>query len=318
MIYNILGKSGIKVSKIAYGTLTTSPLQNNFSIEDSAHLMYFAYNNGINFYDTAELYNNYSHINLFLKLIGKNNRDKVVISTKSYAYDLNSAKASVQKALNEMNTDYIDIFMLHEQESYHTFRGHYEALEYLTKLKKEGIIKSVGFSTHYVQACIDSKKFNELDLVHPIYNRTGLGIVDKDIQAMEIALKELYEIGLGIFAMKPLGGGHFYKNYYDSIKYVLDKEFIHSVAIGMKSKEEIVSNIKILDGIRDIEYENRLPLIGKKLMIHDWCSGCMNCMDACHQNALFLEDNKMKVNIERCVLCGYCASKCKDFCIKVI
>ncbi len=45
-------------------------------------------------------------------------------------YTEDMAKESLDLALRELDTDYIDIFLLHEQESIHTLRGHYEAIEY--------------------------------------------------------------------------------------------------------------------------------------------------------------------------------------------
>lgn len=43
---------------------------------------------------------------------------------------IKTAEASLKKALLELNVDYIDLFMLHEQEGEHTFKGHFEAIEY--------------------------------------------------------------------------------------------------------------------------------------------------------------------------------------------
>ena len=80
MEYNILGKSGIKVSKICFGTLTLGPLQKNYSVREGANLLSYAYDKGINFLDTAELYDNYAQIKE--SLINRP-RDSVNIITKS-------------------------------------------------------------------------------------------------------------------------------------------------------------------------------------------------------------------------------------------
>ncbi len=82
--------------------------------------------------------------------IKKSNKD-IVIATKSYAYSEESARASVEKARREMDVDVIDIFLLHEQESRLTLKGHREALEYYLSMKEKGIIKAVGVSTHNVE-----------------------------------------------------------------------------------------------------------------------------------------------------------------------
>jgi len=59
-----LGNTNIDVSRLCFGSLTISPLQRNLSYEKGAELLKYAFNKGINFLDTAELYNNYEHINL--------------------------------------------------------------------------------------------------------------------------------------------------------------------------------------------------------------------------------------------------------------
>ena len=67
----------------------------------------------------------YAHIREAIRLSGGK---KPVISAKCYAYDTEGARASLEKARKEMDIDYIDIFMMHEQESRLTLRGHREAL----------------------------------------------------------------------------------------------------------------------------------------------------------------------------------------------
>src|SRR5699024_11157257 len=165
----------------------------------------YAYDKGINFLDTAEIYDNYKYIKEALKSI---NREDYVISTKTYAYTKDLAKQSLEQALRELDTDYIDIFMLHEQESVHTINGHYEAIEYFIEAKKQGKIRSIGISTHRIDAAKAIKNFDEIEIIHPIVNKKGLGINDGTIHDMLKVLKELKEMGKGIYSMKPLGGGH--------------------------------------------------------------------------------------------------------------
>ncbi|WP_422449423.1 aldo/keto reductase, partial [Thermoanaerobacterium sp. DL9XJH110] len=77
-------------------------------------------------------------------------RTDYTISTKTYAYTEEMAENSLHKAMKEIGTDYIDIFLLHEQESIHTIRGHYPAIEYLLKAKEAGKIRALGISTHKI------------------------------------------------------------------------------------------------------------------------------------------------------------------------
>jgi diketogulonate reductase-like aldo/keto reductase len=73
-----------------------------------------------NFIDTAEMYETYEHIREAIRISGKH----PVVATKSYAYSKEGARASLEKARKELDLDVIDIFLLHEQESEHTLRGH--------------------------------------------------------------------------------------------------------------------------------------------------------------------------------------------------
>ena len=148
MEYNKLGSTKLEVSKICFGSLTLSPLQANLSLDESFKLLKAAFDNGINFIDTAEIYENYPQ----LKEALKHNDQDIIVSTKCYAYTKEMMKDSLEKARRELDRDVIDIFLLHEQESMLTIKGHWEAVEYLIKAKEAGLVKAIGISTHHTKA----------------------------------------------------------------------------------------------------------------------------------------------------------------------
>ncbi|MFA7573108.1 MAG: aldo/keto reductase, partial [Lutispora sp.] len=228
MKYENLGNTDIVVSKLCFGSLTISPLQSNLKLEDGVRVIEEAFERGVNFIDTAELYENYSYI----KEAIKSKRDRFIISTKSYAYSHEGGEKSLKKALTELDTDYIDIFSLHEQESEHTLRGHSEALEYLAKARDKGYIRALGISTHNVAGVRAALKYDDIQIIHPIYNKAGLGITDGTILDMQKAIEEANAHGKGIYSMKPLGGGNLLSNVEASIGFVLENPNIHSVAVG--------------------------------------------------------------------------------------
>ncbi|SHH06938.1 aldo/keto reductase [Tepidibacter thalassicus] len=316
MEYNVLGKTGFKVSKMCFGALTIGPLQKNFNPKYGASIILEAFESGVNFIDTAELYGTYAHINEVFKFY---QRDKIILITKSYSYSKETAKESLEKALREMNTDYIDGFLLHEQESEHTLRGHYEALEYFIKMKEKGYIRAVGISTHTISAVKAASKINEIDIIHPIVNKAGIGIYDGNIEQMLEAIREAKKNNIGIYAMKPLGGGNLIHSYDEALDYVLNLKEIDSIAIGMQSKEEVKANILKFEG-KKIPDEIKEKLNNKKRELHiaNWCEGCGSCVSKCTHKALSIVNNKAVVDKDKCVLCGYCSKYCKDFCIKVI
>ncbi|MBS4535372.1 aldo/keto reductase [Clostridium sp. D2Q-14] len=311
-----LGNTNIDVSRLCFGSLTISPLQRNFSYKEGAKLIRYAFDRGINFLDTAELYDNYGHINLFLKDI---DRKDFVIATKSYSYSKETAENSLMKALNELGTDYIDLFLLHEQESEHTIKGHYEAIEYFIKAKEKGIIRSIGISTHRVEGVLAAAKYNEIEVVHPIINKIGIGIQDGDSNDMINAIKKCHALGKGIYGMKPLGGGHLLKNVEEAFNYVQDIKEIHSIAIGMQSHLEVDANVNLIEK-RTInkDIEKKLRKSNRKLHIADWCVGCGRCQEICRHNAIKIVNGKAQVDKNKCVLCGYCGRYCNEFCIKII
>lgn len=311
-----LGNTNIEVSRLCFGSLTISPLQRNFSFDKGAELIKYGFDRGINFLDTAELYNNYGHINKFLKKI---NRKEFVIATKSYSYSNETAKISLEKALKELDTDYIDLFLLHEQESEHTIRGHFEAIEYFIKAKEKGLIRAIGISTHRVEGVLAASKYDEIEVVHPIINKLGIGIQDGTTSDMINAIKKCHSLGKGIYGMKPLGGGHLLNNVEEAFNFVQDIKEINSIAIGLQSKTEIDANINLLEKRAiDNNLKDKLRNTNRKLHIAEWCIGCGECVKVCQHNALRLVENKSTVDRGKCVLCGYCGKYCKEFCIKII
>jgi aryl-alcohol dehydrogenase-like predicted oxidoreductase len=315
MEYNYLGNTGIKVSKMAFGTLTVSPLQRNMEISESLKVFMEAYKRGVNFFDTAEGYNNYDHLKNFLKHV---NREDVIISTKTYAYSREQAKASVDKALKEIDTSYIDIFMLHEQLNENTLRGHYDAIEYFIEMKKKGVIRAIGISTHFVECVKAFNKFDELEVIHPIINKNGLGICDGNVNDMIEALSNL-DKSKGIFGMKSLGGGNLLSEINECFDFVLNLDFLDSIAVGMQNINEVKFNVNKFENIKNSKLLiDSLNFQKRKLHIGDWCIGCGKCLEACQQGALRIENNKAVVDEDKCTLCGYCSAKCYEFCIKII
>lgn len=310
-----LGNTDIEVSRLCFGSLTMTPFQANLSIKEGSDLIKYAYKKGINFIDTAEIYENYQYIREALKGI---NRHDYIITTKCYAYTREMAKASLELALKKLKTNYIDIFMLHEQESIHTLRGHWDAIEYFLEAKKMGKIRAIGISTHRVEGVLGATQVGEIEVIHPIVNKEGIGIQDGNIEDMLIAIEKAYNKGKGIYGMKPLGGGHLINKAQEAFNFVKHLPYIHSIAIGMQSREEIDCNIDLMEkGIIPEHLSKKMKKKNRKLIIADYCMGCGNCVDICKHKGIEIINGKAVPN-ENCVLCSYCARNCPEFCIKVI
>ena len=309
-----LGASGLRVSKLCFGTLTMSPLQQNMSPEAGARLLIHAYERGINFLDTADLYETYPHIRLALK-----EAPGYVISTKAYCYDRETAQAALERAFRGTGRDYIDLFMLHEQESLYTLRGHEEALIFLEEQRQRGHIGAVGVSTHFSACARACARFPAVRVVHPLINVGGIGIQDGTREDMETAIAHCREHGIGIFAMKPLGGGHLIQSNREALEWALQSPLLDSVAVGMQTIEEIDANVDLCEGNPEaFERLDALRTRKRRVMVHDYCEGCGKCAARCQQHAIQILDGRANVDPEKCVFCGYCARVCPQFCIKVV
>ena len=309
-----LGNTKLEVSPICFGTLVIGPLQANFDIEKGAEIIAHAIDSGINFFDTAQLYETYGYLKRAIEITRKHD---IVISSKTYAYTRELAIQAVEQARWELNRDVIDIFMLHEQESIYTLNGHKEALETLLEYKSKGIIKAVGASMHHIAAVYGAIEYN-LDVIHPMLNIQGLGIADGTKNQMEQALKAAYDAGLGIFSMKPLGGGNLHKQADECLKYIFTRDYLHSVAIGMQSAAEVDANCEFYETGKFAESSLKLlQTQPRKLHIDSWCEACGKCVKRCGQNALHISNGQVVVN-NKCVLCGYCSTVCEQWAIKIV
>lgn len=313
-----LGARGPRVSRLCFGTLTMGPLQRDLPAETGAELICYAAERGINFVDTAEIYGTYAHIAMAIRRF-----PDLCVATKTYAFDENGAARSLEKAQEGLGREYIDIFLLHEQESIHTLRGHEKALSFFAQKKQEGVIGAIGISTHHVAAVTAAahfgKAFGGLDIIHPILNREGLGIVDGSRAEMEEACALAKAEGIGIFAMKPLGGGHLIDAPQSAFAYLMDSPYVDAVAVGMQSRAEIDFNAGVWCGLSpDLATRNACSQALRQIMVHDWCTGCGLCVSRCGQRAIEIRKGKAQVDSARCVRCGYCAASCPQFCIKVI
>lgn len=316
MEYRYLGNTGIKVSRLCFGSLTIGPMQSNLNVEEGARVIAKAVSMGVNFIDTAKFYNMYPYIKRAIEITGRND---LIISSRSYDYTYDGMKESVAEALEGLGTSQIGIFGLHEQESELTLKGHGDAIEYLIEAKKKGIIKAIGVSTHNVCVVEAVCKMPEIDVVFPILNYKGIGIGDGSVDDMLAAIKKAKKCGKGIYIMKPIGGGNLIGDVEKCLNFVLCNEDIDSIAVGMQSESEIVANICIFEG-REIpdSVRQKLRNTKRRLLIDTWCQGCGRCVERCGSKALKLVDGKSTVDQDKCKLCGYCAGVCPEFCIKII
>lgn len=239
MLYTKLPHSQLEVSKICLGTMTWGKQNTQ---EEAYAQMDYALDQGINFFDTAELYpvpahaDRYAHTEIIIgnwfKKTG--NRDKIVLASKiagkaaftrfirTTGFRREAILEAVDGSLKRLQTDYIDLYQLHWPErttNYFGQRGYipsitdywkdniHQVLETLNDLIKEGKIRQVGLSN---ETPWGTMRFLEESKVHPDLPRMIT------IQNAYSLLNRLFEVGLseismreniGLLAYSPLGFG---------------------------------------------------------------------------------------------------------------
>ena len=304
------------VSRLCYGTLTIGPLQARLSLAEGSALLEAAYQQGVTFFDSAESYGTYPYLKELIRKVGRHN---IVLTGKSYAADATEARQAVYAALEALGTDYIDIFLLHEQLSESSLRGHAEALQAYVELKQQGVLRAVGLSTHHIAAVQASILRSEIDVLHPLYNMQGYGIQDGSAAHMLAAIRENVDMGKGVYAMKVLGGGHLIPSYSEAFDHVLGIDCFTSIAVGMQSLQEIAVNTALFThedpSPSDIRWLAQQP---RKLHIEDYCQACGRCVAVCPTGALRIDHGKLHVRYDTCFTCGYCGKVCPHMALKVL
>ncbi|MGI6037152.1 MAG: aldo/keto reductase [Limnochordia bacterium] len=304
-----------RVSRLCFGSLALGPLQNRLPLSEGAALLREGLEMGINFIDTADLYGTYPYIREALKGYA----GEVIIASKSYAVTAEEMAQTVERARRELDRDRIEIWLLHEQESAHTLRGHRGAIDYLLEAKERGIIGSIGLSTHHIAGVRAGAVHEDMEIIMPLINKTGIGIVDGTAEEMCQAMELAQQMGKGLFGMKPLGGGHLRTRAEEALQFCLGLDSLASIAVGMKSRAELLMNIKLFQG-EPIENDLRASVQAtpRALHVESWCLGCGACVEACSAQALSIVDDRCRVDSSRCILCGYCGAACPDFALKII
>ncbi len=313
-----LGRSGIEVTEFCFGTLTMSRIQADLSPESMVPVFRRSLELGVNFFDTAHRYSTYDHVRLGL---GKE-INNVVIASKTDARDLTEAKKQVDACFRDLNRDMIDIFLLHQVDSEEELLLRRPVLDYLLELKRQGRIRAVGLSSHRIAGNLAAVKHaGELDILFPVINQKGLGIIDGSLQDGLRTIRQAKDAGLGVYAMKPLAGGHLRRDVPTAINFLRQNDAIDAIAVGVKAVEEVEVNVAVFSDGKfplDRQKAKRITAADRRTIVNFLCKHCGACLEHCDQHAITLGEKKAEIDQEKCILCGYCAPHCPQFAIRVV
>ena len=314
--YRRLGNSGLKVSEYCLGVLPMGPLQANRPESEIIEIIEKAVEYGVTFFDTAEMYQ--TEATLGKALQGK--REQVVIATKSQAATYDDMARAFEKSLRELGTDYIDLYLMHSaRPPLAVFEVKQGAHQFLCEMKEQKVLRAVGISTHSMPVVKIAAERNDIDVVFPLINLTGRGIVDGNREEMLEGIRLASQNGKGIYAMKVFAGGNLLNEYDEALNWVRSITEIDACAIGVVTLKELEMNLKVFGVDRISDDALFVPASVKKLYIFPLvCVGCGTCIDTCPNTALSLQEGKAVVDPDLCVMCGYCSPHCPVMAIRLL
>ena len=236
-----LGDTGITMSRMAMGTGTggwggSSNQTRKLGIKGVSDLLNAAFDEGINFWETADQYGSHPHIREALKKI---KRDEVVILTKTNSETYKEVKNDLERFKTELGTDYFDIVLLHAVTDPGWNKNMKGAMDALAEAKEEGIIRAHGISCHSLGAleAAADEPWVEVDLAR--YNPGGIAM-DADVPTVRNVLSRMKKNGKAIIQMKVYGRGQLADKKDECLEFHTGAKFIDCFTLGIESHEQLM------------------------------------------------------------------------------
>jgi len=241
----MLGNTGIELSRLAMGTGTngvgkSSNQDRKMGIKGVGELLHAAYDEGINFWDTADQYGTHPHLKEGLKHVA---REKVVIMTKTHATTEKEMKEDLDRFRRELDTDYIDIMLLHCMTDPRWPEKKTGAMDVLSQAREDGIIRSHGVSCHTLGALQSAAESDWVQVDLARINPFGK-VMDADVPTIEKLLKKMKKDGKGIIGMKIFGAGKLRGDVDECLQYTLAQNFVDTFTIGQENATQMRDLVK--------------------------------------------------------------------------
>jgi aryl-alcohol dehydrogenase-like predicted oxidoreductase len=242
-----LGNTGISVPRVAIGTGSggwkNASNQTRLGMKGFVELSQYAYDKGIRFFDTADMYGSHEYVREALKVIP---RDNVSILTKVMVYDQagwyqkEPFQTSLDRFRKELGTEYFDMFLLHCMVTGDWSTEYRKYMDEVSKAKEKGIFKTVGVSCHNFDAMKNAASDPWVDVLLARINHKGFKMDGTPEQVMPV-LETARKNGKGVIGMKVFGMGDLIKeaDREASLQYVIKSGNVHCMTLGLESKEQV-------------------------------------------------------------------------------
>ncbi len=316
MEYTVLGKTGLKISKIGFGGI---PIQ-RIKQEEARPLFETLVELGINYLDTARAYTvSEEYIGAAMEGL----RDRFVVATKSGSKTREDMARDIETSLKNLRTDYIDLYQVHNpgMEALDTIVGEGGALEALLEAKAAGKIGHLGLTCHSVQVFERALELPWVETIMFPYN-----IVET--QGEEL-IRRCREKNIGFIDMKPLAGGAIEDGEL-ALRFVLNNPDVTVTIPGMYSVDEIRQNAAVAGNKSPLtaEEQEKIDEVRKQLGSNFCrrCNYCAPCTVDIQIPSVFLFAGYLErygladwarqryatldVKASACIGCGACETRC--------
>src|SRR4051812_286694 len=250
-----LGRSGVKVSRLAFGTGTISgQVQRTLGQEGFTRLVRHAYDRGIRFFETAESYSE-MHRMLGIALKGLP-RDSYQLMSKVTTREGIDPQQKLDELRRLANTEYFDIMLLHWQ---HTSTWPSDTARWqdaILDAQSRKVVRTHGASVHGLPALRRVPGNNWLEIAMIRVNHTGKSMDAEDfatqgpgsVPEVVTHVKQAHEKGLGVISMKLAGEGTFDReDRRKAMRFAFRNAGVDCVTVGYKAPAEIDEAIENLD-----------------------------------------------------------------------
>ncbi len=241
-----LGPRKVSVSRLAMGTGTngsggSSDQTKKLGIRGLADLYKFGYDNGVTFWDSADQYGSHPHLKQALKSV---KRENVTIMTKTHASTEAEMKADLDRFRRELNTDFIDILLLHCMTDADWPEKKKGAMAVLSEAQERGIIHTKGTSCHTLEALKTAAASNWVEVDLARINPAQVAM-DAQPEVVLSVLKQMKAAGKGVIGMKILGAGQLRDRVDECLQYALaHSSIVDCFTIGATSQSELADLIR--------------------------------------------------------------------------